>query len=160
MLKLKNVIKKVALCTAVPIAIIFCSCSKNNNQPNVTKTGIQWTFKGEIYTGDSASYLNGAYLSFDVSLPQGVNEVLISFSTANIKSGVYPVINGVFQKLTATNCYIGLLANSLSYNSTGSSGSVTVTNAGNTSTISFSNVSMLASGSDSSILSGQIITLP
>src|ERR1700733_11135526 len=97
-------------------AMIISSCSKSTaTGPAVTpKTGIQWTFKNESYTGDSATYLNGAYLSFqhdsDVNI---VNEVLVFFSTSNVKSGVYPVINGAFQPLKPTNCYISMIANSI-----------------------------------------------
>jgi hypothetical protein len=142
------------------IVIIISSCSKSSaTGPAVTpKSVIQWTFKNESYTGDSAYYLNGAYESFQHDSDiNNVNEVLVFFSSADIKSGVYPVINGVFQTLKTTNCYMQMIANTHAYNSTGSSGSVTVINDGNISSITFSNVEMLADGSDSSMLNGNIV---
>ena|ERR1700683_1352125 len=143
------------------LAFLISSCSKKTTKTThiaTPQTGIEWTFKKVTYTGDSATYLNGAYQSFDTaSALQNPNEILVFFTTPDIASGVYPVIS-VLQKIASTNCQVGMLMNGIAYNCTGSSGSVTVINGGNISSITFSNVEMLTAGSDSAMLNGNIVT--
>jgi hypothetical protein len=125
----------------------------------VIDSGIQWTLRGVTYTGDSAAYTNGAYVSRGSTYqPRNDNEVDVYFASANIKSGVYPVVN-ITDTLTAADCAIGLVLDNFGYNSTGSSGSVKVINNGTISSITFTNVEMETDGIDSAVLSGNIVTV-